>query len=150
VTSAGHLLRRWWAASTKGAPSVEQEVWAEQWLVAGEVRLWRRMSDADRSHALTVARRFVQLCPHASRAEMAAALLHDCGKLDSALSTSARVVATVVGPRTAGFRCYHDHEARGAALLASVGSDPLTVALVGRSPQAPGVVRRVLDAADDV
>ncbi len=150
MSRVAHLARRWWGAVVAAAPSSEDEVWAEGWLLAGERRVWRRMSDADRSHAVTVARRFHASMPEADRATMAAALLHDCGKVDSALGTGTRVVATVVGPRTAEFRCYHDHERRGAALLSAAGSHDVTIALVGRMPHAPQGARRALDAADDV
>ncbi len=148
--TAAHLLRRWWASVTASAPSVPEEVWAEGWLLPGEVRLWRRLGDADRAHALEVARRFAARWPQASRAEMAAALLHDCGKLDSALDTWTRVAATVAGPRSANWRRYHEHEQRGAELLESAGSQASTVALVGRRPDAPADVLAALDAADHV
>jgi hypothetical protein len=107
-------------------------------LLPGEQALWARLSPADRRHALLVARRFVAERPLALRAEIAAALLHDVGKVTSSLGTTARVVATVVGPRGARFRAYHAHEALGADLLAAAGSDPLTVALV-RGEGAPAV-----------
>jgi hypothetical protein len=145
-----HLVRRWWGASLAKAPPVEHEVWAESWLLPGERRLWRRLNDADRAHAVMVARRFQALAPCAGRAGLAAALLHACGKADSALSTTARVVATVVGPRTMTMRRYHDHEIIGARWLHDAGSDPVTVALVGRYPDAPTDLRRALDAADDL
>lgn len=145
-----HLLRRWWGSITASAPSASDEVWAQRWLLPGEERLWRRLADADRAHALAVARRFVALRPGASRPEMAAALLHDCGKLDSALGTCARVVATLVGPRWAPWREYHEHERRGADLLIAAGADEVTVALVGRRPNAPPDALGALDAADQV
>ncbi|MEA3185235.1 MAG: hypothetical protein QOJ74_1712, partial [Ilumatobacteraceae bacterium] len=65
-----------------------------------------------------------------SREEMAGALLHDVGKIDSSLGTSGRVVATVVGPRTARYRSYHDHVRIGADMLVAAGSSPLTIDLV--------------------
>ena len=80
------------------------------------------MTVQDRRHSILVARRFVEFAPEASRAEVAAALLHDVGKLASGLGTFARVVATVVGPRTDRFRPYHDHERLGAEMLAAAGS----------------------------
>jgi hypothetical protein len=146
----GHLARRWWGALTAGAPSNEAEVWAEGWLLPGERRVWRRLDDADRSHALAVARRFAARRHDATRAEMAAALLHDCGKIDSGLGTWGRVLATVGGRRTEAWRRYHDHEHLGAELLRVAGSDPVTVDLVGRAPGAPQDARADLDAADDL
>ena len=70
----------------------------------------------------------------------------DVGKLDSGLGTLARVAATVVGPRTARFRAYHDHEAIGARLAEGAGSDPVTVALIEGSGPAAADLR----AADDL
>jgi hypothetical protein len=100
----------------------------------------------DRRHSIVVARRFVARRPAATRAEVAGALLHDCGKIESGLGTLGRVLATVVGPRTARLRTYHDHEAIGAGLAAAAGADPVTVALIaGRGPAAAD-----LRAADDV
>jgi hypothetical protein len=55
-------------------------------------------------------------------------------------------MATLVGPRTARFRQYHDHEALGASMLADAGSDPVTVELV----QGRGSAAADLRAADDV
>ena len=43
-----------------------------------------------------------------------------------------------------------DHERRGARQLEKAGSDPLTVALVAGSPDAPVVLRDALADADDV
>jgi hypothetical protein len=52
----------------------------------------------------------------------------------------------VIGPRTARFRTYHDHEAIGIAMLRDAGSDPVTIdTLDGRSPASPA-----LRYADDI
>jgi putative nucleotidyltransferase with HDIG domain len=103
--------------------------WAESQLLAGELQLWRRLGAPDRRHAIAVARRFESMATW-TRDEMAGALLHDIGKLDSVLGTTGRVVATIVGPRTARFRRYHDHERIGAEMLVDAGSSPVTVDLV--------------------
>jgi hypothetical protein len=104
------------------------------------------MAAQDRRHSVEVARRFLVRRPTATPAEMAGALLHDVGKQVAGLGTFARVVATVVGPRTERFHQYHDHEALGAAMLADAGSDPVTIELVhGRGSAAAD-----LRAADDV
>lgn len=97
-----------------------------------------------------VARRFVLACPDATQAHMAAALLHDCGKLAAGLGIWGRVAATVIGPRTHRFRIYADHERLGAVMLESAGSDPVTVALVARSDGVDPEVLAVLTAADDI
>jgi hypothetical protein len=146
MSRVDHLVRRFFGSLSRAEPSGADVEWARHHLSDGEWRCWQGMQVQDRRHALAVARRFVAVREDASRAEIAAALLHDVGKQQAALGTVARVVATVVGPRTRRFRQYHDHEALGAAMLAGAGSDPLTVELVlGRGPAAAA-----LRAADDV
>jgi hypothetical protein len=120
------------------------------------------MTNPDRRHAVEVARRFEQLQAvdlGVARPAMAAALLHDCGKVASGLGTYQRVVATmwiaVRGRERAGrgdgrLARYARHEPIGADLLAAAGSDPLTVALVGGRPEAPPTLRSALLAADDL
>jgi putative nucleotidyltransferase with HDIG domain len=110
---------------------VADTAWAESLLLEGELQLWRRMGAADRRHSIVVARRFENLAADEwTRDEIAGALLHDIGKLDADIGTFSRVVATVVGPRTARFRSYHDHERIGAEMLAAAGSSAVTVDLL--------------------
>ena len=125
-----HLARRFATSLSRQPPSQDDESWAEHWLLPSEVELWRRMSNADRRHAVLVVRRFLDRRPTADRSEVAGALLHDVGKVEAELGTLGRVVATIVGPRTERFSTYHDHEAIGARLAAEAGSDPVTVALI--------------------
>jgi hypothetical protein len=141
-----HVGRRFVTSVSPRAPSGSDEAWAEDWLLASEVELWRQMSNPDRRHAVEVARRFAVRRPDATRAEMAGALLHDVGKIESGLGTFARVAATLVGPRTERFRAYHDHEAIGARLAEAAGSDPVTVARI----EGRGAPVEDLRAADDV
>jgi len=143
---AGHLVRRFVTSLSRREPDADDERWARSHLGPGEVELWARMAAPDRRHAVTVARRFVALRGGATPAEVAGALLHDVGKVESGLGVAGRVVATVVGPRTARFRTYHDHEAIGAGLAAERGSDPVTVALIRDEGPAAAALR----AADDV
>ena len=101
------------------------------------------------------------------RAELAGALLHDCGKLDSGLGTLGRVGATVSGSiagsaaeraTAAGLTrriglCYARHEAIGAQMLLAAGSDPVTVPARGSSARSartlPTLALTALPAADD-
>jgi hypothetical protein len=104
------------------------------------------MSGADRRHAIGVTRRVAEMLGQGSepvgRPVMAAALLHDVGKIDARLGTYGRVVATVAGrlagpsapkdwSRTRGFTrrvgLYLRHAPLGADRLQMVGSDPFTV-----------------------
>ncbi len=141
-----HLARRFAGSLSSAPPPAADDAWATSFMTGPEAALWHRLSNADRRHAVAVARRFADRRPLASREEMAAACLHDVGKLDAGLGTFGRVIATVVGPRTARFRTYHDHEEIGARWLAERGSSPVTVALVRREGEAAPD----LDWADDV
>ncbi|MCU0261937.1 MAG: hypothetical protein MUE78_13040, partial [Ilumatobacteraceae bacterium] len=92
-----HLAARFVTSLSPRPPDVRDEIWAESQLTVGERALWRMMSNQDRRHSTAVARRFVTRRPHATRAEIAGALLHDVGKIRCGLGTFGRVVATVVG-----------------------------------------------------
>jgi hypothetical protein len=151
------LVRRFVGSLSRRPPPPDDEAWAEAHLLPAEVRVWRRMANADRRHAVTVARRVGQRFG-ADRPVMAAALLHDCGKVEAGLGTFARVGATiviaVVGRERVGHgddrvARYARHEPIGAELLRRAGSDPVTVALVGARPDAPADALAALRAADD-
>ena len=147
-----HLARRFLGSLRPGGPSSTEEAWATGYLLAGEADLWRSMSGADRRHAVAVARRVDRVLGSPERPVLAAALLHDVGKVRSGLGTPGRVVATVVGAvaadRTArwatsdGFRGrigrYLRHPQEGAALLETAGSDPFTVAWATEHHRDPG------------
>jgi len=153
-----HLARRFFGSLRRGAPA--DEPWAIEQLAAGERDVWARMSDPDRRHAVDVARRVAAtLGDDATRPVLAAALLHDVGKVESGLGTFARVGATVAGSvhRRWGGRLglYLRHDELGAALLERSGSDPLTVtwAREHHLPPArwslPARIAEALKAADD-
>ena len=130
LRSPHHLIARFfWSLSAK-PPSPEDDAWAESHLLAGEVALWRRMPGIDRNHSIKVTRRFIAARPDASRAEIAGALLHDVGKIDSGLGVWGRTAATIVGGRTERFRAYLDHERIGSELAEQAGSEPVTVELI--------------------
>jgi hypothetical protein len=104
------------------------------------------MRGADRRHAVQVARRVDgALGDRATRPVLAAALLHDVGKLDSRFGVYGRVIATLSGlavghdpevirawTKTTGFTrrvgLYLQHPRLGAEMLALAGSDEITVA----------------------
>ncbi|MEY4176302.1 MAG: hypothetical protein RI900_3467 [Actinomycetota bacterium] len=141
-----HLVRRFLGSLSRSEPDAVDVEWAHDALTDREWQCWSSMPVQDRRHSLLVARRFVALRDGASRAEVAGALLHDVGKQRAGLGTFARVLATLVGPRTARFRAYHDHEAVGADMLRDAGSEVTTIDLVlGR-----GAAAAALRAADDV
>lgn len=141
-----HLSRRFFGSLSRREPSVAETAWVDSHLLGGESLLWHRMAVSDRRHSIMVARRFESLGHQWSRDEMAGALLHDVGKLDSGLGTLGRVLATIAGPRTDRFRRYHEHERRGADLLFGAGSSEITIELVLGRGRAAADLRQ----ADDI
>jgi putative nucleotidyltransferase with HDIG domain len=104
-------------------------------LTPTELQLFGQLSTPDQRHALHVLRRFDAFVAEALHvappvAARRAALLHDIGKAQAPLGTVMRVVATIVGPRTAAFRRYHEHEAIGVTMLEHAGSDVTTLMLL--------------------
>jgi predicted HD phosphohydrolase len=146
-------------------PADADEAWARRHLLVGEDALWVQLSGPDRRHAVGVARRVVAaLGSRADRPVVAAALLHDVGKLDAGLGTFARVGATLVGQARGHERAtsgggrvarYLAHDRIGAELLEAAGSDPLTVAwarqhhLTSARWTVDPVIGAALKAADD-
>jgi hypothetical protein len=148
VIKIAHLAKRF---VLNVVPSQVHEIerqWVHSVLSQDESALWNNMMVQDRRHSVMVGRRFVKLRQTASQGEIAGALLHDVGKSAAHLGTFARVLATLVGPRTNRFRQYHDHEALGAAMLRSIGSSELTVSMVEGSCE--GELRQALNRADDI
>ncbi len=166
-----HLVRRFVGSLLPGGPSRPEQAWVDEQLLASERALWARMRGPDRRHATEVAHRVERSLGHqATRPVLAAALMHDVGKIESGLRTYGRVIATlsarVAGAQTAyawrGHRgfvrrvgLYLLHPEIGADLLALAGSDPLTVAWAREHhlPPSDWTVRRdlaeALKAADD-
>ena len=160
-----HLVRRFLGSLSPVPVAVEDESWALAQLGPGERQLWQRMSLADRKHAVGVARRVAAQVGE-ERPVLAAALLHDVGKVDADLGTCSRVAATLVGRRRAsrwgdegGFRsrvaAYLRHDAIGADLLEDAGAHPLTAAWAREHHRpeqdwtVPLEVGRALRDADD-
>ena len=178
TTMAGvlHLVRRFFRSIRPGPPPPADEAWARGLLNPGEVEIWQRMSNPDRRHAVMVARAVVDRwpadLPAPDRPVLAAALLHDSGKVLSGFRTPARVAATLVWAvvadasadrwltgRPDGLRArlarYRRHPELGAEMLRAAGSDPLTASWAAEHhrPEArwtvPVPVGRVLKACDD-
>ena len=173
MTTGAHLVRRFLGSLRPGGPPPAEEQWARRQLLAGEQVLWGRMPGADRRHAAGVARSVEKaLGGGADRRVLAAALLHDVGKLDSGLGVWGRVAATVAGLAGARARAaewegrpgtvgrvgrYLRHPERGAALLREAGSDGLTVAWARChhlpperwDPVIPPATAAALKASDD-
>jgi hypothetical protein len=139
-----HLSRRFVGSLRPGGPGAEAEAWVVGILSADQAELWRRMRGPDRRHAHAVARRVQRSLGHeATPPVLAAALLHDVGKVDAGLGTYGRVIATLSGTiagrehaelwrSRSGFTrkvgLYLLHPDLGGDRLALAGSDPLTIA----------------------
>lgn len=173
MASPLHLTRRFLGSLRPGGPRASEAAWAEAQLLDAERDLWRQMSGPDRRHSAAVARRVERaLGAEATRPVLAAALLHDVGKLDARLRTYGRVVATLAGRvvgrdeevlrawcRAGGFTrrvgLYLRHPQLGGDRLELAGSDPLTVAwarqhhLPADHWSIPRPVADALHAADD-
>lgn len=166
MAGPAHLVRRFLGSLSPRPLDPADDAWAREHLLRGEQELWARMPRADRKHAAGVARDVVgRLGADASRPVVAAALLHDVGKVEAGLGTFGRVVATVVDrargrgegrARTGGrIRTYLDHDAIGARLLEEAGAEPLTVAWARehhrpeRHWTVPEPIGRALRDADD-
>ena len=148
MSKISHLAKRFVLSLV---PSQVQEIerqWVHSVLTPSEFDLWNKMMAQDRQHSVLVGRRFMKSRPTSNSAEIAGALLHDVGKSAARLGTLARVVATLVGSRTNRFCQYHDHEAIGAAMLRSIGSDEITIEMVEGS--CVGELRQALSRADDI
>ena len=164
-------MRRFFGSLRPGGPRREDEAWACSHLLDAEVALWNRMPGADRRHAVGVGRRVVEeLGGEGDREVVAAALLHDVGKIASGLGTYGRVIATLsagVAGRTmaeawsdaGGFTrrvgLYLRHPELGADMLTLVGSDPLTITWTREHHLPPAQwtldleIAAILKAADD-
>jgi hypothetical protein len=166
-----HLVRRFFGSLSPAPPSPADDAWAVGRMTPAEAGLWRRMSSADRRHAVVVAHRVDgTLGPAATRPVLAAALLHDVGKIESGFGPVRRAAATVAGMvaghaaarrwrsrhgplgRVARYLC---HDEIGAELLGGAGSDGLTVAWAREHHLPPerwtvdAAVGSALKAADD-
>ena len=128
-----HLIRRFFTSLSRRPPAISDVTWVNENLLAGEFTLWLSMKSYDQRHSIEVARRFAYLCPAFTRDQVAAALLHDVGKVESELGVAGRVIATVVGPKGSKFRRYHDHEIIGLKLCREIGSSSETVRLLNWS-----------------
>ncbi len=184
-----HLAKRFFGSLSDEPPAEVDSDWAVGHLLDGEREIWQRMDNPDRRHAVTVARAVVDelddrgldpdevLGVDGRRAVIAAALLHDSGKVISGFGTPARVFATVVwgvvgrgrsGSVTAdrwlasghrGMRRrlaqYRLHPELGAEMLRDADSHAVTVDWAGQhhKPESgwtvPVGIGRVLKECDD-
>ena len=171
MATNAHLARRFVGSLRPGGPPARDAQWVQSVLSAGELALWQRMSGPDRRHSVQVARAVQRTLPADAPAEvLAAALLHDVGKIHSRLRTFGRVVATLT-IKTAGrdevaawthvgglhrrIALYQDHPSIGGDDLELAGSHPLTTAWTREHHRdaaewtIPHEYATVLDACDN-
>lgn len=146
--SSGHLVRRFFGSLTSSRLSASEVGTVRQILLPAEATLFFEFGRADQRHALVVLERLDALLPTAPLTARRAALLHDIGKVRAPLGTFARVLATTLGPRTAKFKAYLDHEQYGIELLRDAGSDAETLALL--CGEGDAVLGSALKQADDI
>lgn len=115
--------------------------WARGVLTNTEFQVYCTMPKVERSHGVHVAKSVVKHCPTADRALIAAAILHDVGKVDSPQLWAYRVLVHLYpGEKqpydseltglAAARQALHHHPERGAQLLTSRGVEKRVVALV--------------------
>jgi hypothetical protein len=171
-----HLAQRFFRALWPGPPPARDTAWVESILGRGELALWRELPNHDRRYSIRVAKRAeARLAGTQYAGEsswLAAALLHDVGKLDAGLGVFGRSVATVMGATVGtarvdrwatmvGFRGrvgrYLRHDERGAERIrAAGGSDEAARWALAhhrrdRWPASgvPAPVAEALDSADN-
>lgn len=113
-----HLVLRFFTSVFALPPRPAEEAWVDERLGDGEFALWAAQPRYDRRHTLRVARRVDRLLTARGDRDdwVAAALLHDVGKIEARLGVVGRSVATLVGGvvgrrRMAGWR--HEPGLRG-------------------------------------
>jgi putative nucleotidyltransferase with HDIG domain len=173
----GHLARRFLGALWPGPPRAADVAWVEQVLGADLFALWNRQPNHDRRHSIAVARRVEHALAGSEDADhdrwLAAALVHDIGKVEARLGVYGRVMATVaaavvgreVAERWSSRRgvarrvgLYLRHPELGAISIRLAGGAPEVAAWAEAHHQAPETweglsipapVVAALHAADD-
>jgi len=101
-----HLSERFVRALWGGAPRPEDVAWVQSVLSPRAYAQWEQQPRHDRRHTIRVARHVQTQLAGTDDADdprfLAAALLHDIGKLDANLGVYGRVVATVSGAAAPG------------------------------------------------
>jgi hypothetical protein len=173
---AAHLVRRFFRALWPGPPGSDAAVWVEQILTPSELALWRQLPNHDRRYSIGVARRVEHTLVGTEYAGdprwLAAALLHDTGKLDSGLGVVGRSLATIAAAlagrsrvdqwrSASGWRgrvaTYVQHDELGARRIRDAGGRPEAAEWAWAHHHAdrraasgiPEVVAEALRAADD-
>lgn len=148
VRTVVHLIRRLSESVRATSVALSDLEWVGSTLSTDEYDLWNTMQVMDRVHSIGVARRLVAENDRIERFEVAAALLHDVGKSQSGLGVFSRITATLLGPRTDGWRTYLQHEAVGGRMCRERGVDPRVCDLIEGG--GPDEAQKRLRRADDL
>ncbi len=137
-----HLVKRFLGSLQQKSVSEQDLLWVAEILSQSEMALWKSMPENDQYHSIEVARRVEESLAEPEQTILAAALLHDVGKVVSKAEIWIRVLATLIGLITSGRQHqrwskrtgiigkigqYLCHSIDGALLLKEVGSDSLVV-----------------------
>ncbi len=138
MSRARHLVGRF--VSSLAAPALDDAdlTFVKLQLTTEELAVWSTLGRADRAESVAVARRVaVAIGRDVDPDYLAAALLHDVGKVDAELGTFGRGGATVVAALVSHGRArawpnqigaYVAHDERGADKLRAAGARPTAVA----------------------
>ena len=138
MTRASHLAGRFFASLRPRAVHDADRAWVQLVLTPSELAVWETFARADRAESVEVARRAARaLGPDVDPRWLAAALLHDVGKIDAGLGTVTRAGATVIAAVVShgrarrwpnGIGRYIAHDDAGAVRLSAAGARPAVVA----------------------
>lgn len=127
-----HLVSRFFGSLRPRSLGPDDLALVRDALTPAELACWERLGAADRVESVTTARAAArELGPSADQRWIAAALLHDVGKTETALGpfrrAGATAVAMVLGERRVrgwdnAIGRYVDHDERGARLLEQAGA----------------------------
>jgi hypothetical protein len=138
---AGHLARRFFDSVRARPPDTGDRTFVHLTLTPDELAVWETLGRADQAESITTARHVARaLGPDADQRWVAAALLHDVGKVDAGLGPVRRAGATVVAALVSHGRArqwsnkigrYVSHDERGEEKLRAAGARPETAAWAG-------------------
>ena len=169
---AAHLIKRFFTTLFARDLNEEERTWLFAHLNVGERDLWERFERADRRHSYQVAKRAEKFFgDDATPVVIAAAALHDIGKIEVKAGVFLRVLATLASTTGSEAQVYswsqepgwlgragrylRSHELAEEHLVAA-GSDPLVVAWAREHELAPSrwtiprEVGAILKRADDI
>ena len=166
-----HLNKRFWLSLKPKQLSDKDIHWVSSQLSQSEFTYWTKLPLADKSHSFQVAKQTQSLIGDREKVFIAAALLHDIGKLESGFGTFGRVFATISCSifsstkiekwklKEEGLRRrladYSNHPAIGADLLKGLDSEEQTITWVLEHHSekekwtTPKIIGEALSSADN-